>query len=778
MTGGRAFACQRPLVSCAAAYGAGVLGGGVWRGFHWPFPLAGLACGLLAALLSAKKPGQRIASLAFCCFFLGVLLAGQAANPVLPPEGKYQVSGRVSGEAQRRETDGRITARLNDVTVWDDRNSFHVSSAYWTYYPGQGTFLPQDGQRARFAGSLYHPSPQMNPYGFDFRAFLQQRGIGAGITGARDLRFDPPGQREPESPWIRVRRGLAERFDLLLGENAGLAKALIVGLRDDLTEETVLSFRKAGVAHVLAVSGLHVSLMAGMLYAALRKLHLSPWALLGIFAALLLAYCRLLDYAPSIVRASILTLLYLLGRALKRRVDPLTSLAAAFMLILLTRPLDLFSLGFQLSFLAVLGMITLGDSLSWLYRRWAGQKAGDIIGKLAAAYISVLSASALTALPIISAFHDFSLAGLVISPLAIAGAGLLMVLYVAALVMSALCLPLVQFFAWPAAQLTRLYEASVAWIARLPAAARLSSPAWWQTLLVFGLLALGTRYVVLKARPRLVAAFVMGSLLVVLPLVPAPDPVRYIQLSAGNADSAVITDGKKTLVIDTGSHGGDLAKFLLASGRRADILLITHLHTDHAGGLEQLLEQELPIGEILLPSGAMEAREIDASAKWLEMARARGIPVKTVGSGDEIALGRAVGRVIWPHHGAAYPGLAANTNSLVTLWDLDGVSLLSTGDIGADYSHYISLSAQVMKLPHHGAKRDATQELIRRVSPQIALITASGTQPERYQAARERLADTGAAYLITGETGAVTIICQDGQAQLTSYLKGGTIHGL
>ena len=127
---------------------------------------------------------------------------------------------------------------------------------------------------------------------------------------------------------------------------------------------------------------------------------------------------------------------------------------------------------------------------------------------------------------------------------------------------------------------------------------------------------------------------------------------------------------------------------------------------------------------------------------------------------------------------AAYPGLPANANSMVTLWDLDGVSLLNTGDIGAEYSQYLGLSAQVMKLPHHGSRHDATQALITRVSPEVALITASGTQPERYQAAGQRLLEAGAAYLITGETGAVTLTIQDGQAHVTGHLEGGTIHGL
>jgi len=780
MNSNHAFFRQRPLFACAVFYGVGVLAGGVWQGFTWTLPAAGFLCGLAAAILLRKSAGLRIISAGAAFFFLGVWLSGLAANPALPPEGKYLVTGRVAGEAVMRETDGRVTARLDDVAVTDESGSHHAKSGYWTFYPGEDAAIPKDGQMARFEGTLYHPSPQENPYGFDFKAFLLQKGITVGISGARELQYAPAIQDKHQSPWLRARIYLSERFDLILGEHAGLAKALFVGDRDGLSQETALNFRNAGAAHVLAVSGLHVSLLVGMAYFVLRRFRLSHRALFFVFAGLLLAYCRLLDFTPSIVRASILTLVYLLGRALRRRVDPITSLAAAFLLILLFRPLDLFSLGFQLSFLAVLGIITLGDGLMALYQGWARRRRLPAIAeKLAGAYTATLSASAFTAMPVITAFHSFSLVGLIISPLAIAGVGVLMGLYLAGLLISLAYLPLAQVLAWPAVQLTLLYEGMMSVAAGLPfSTARAASPAWWQMLLIMGLLVLGTRYAMMKARARVILALALAALLVALPLLPRPDPVRYIQLSAGTADSAVILDGEKTVVIDAGEHGGDLASLVLSTGRRIDSLIITHLHQDHVGGLEQLLAQGVPIGEILLASGAMEAADIGAGLKWVLLARDGGIPIRVLGAGDEIRLGRVRGQVLWPYHGAAYPGLSANANSLVTLWDLDGVSLLSTGDITANYSHYLDAGAQVLKVPHHGSRLDATEALIRRVNPEVAFITASGTQPERFQAAAERLKDAGARYCITGETGAVTITCVGGQAHISGHLPGGTIHGL
>ncbi len=776
----RAFVRQRPLVTCALCYGAGVLLGGLWLGFHWHLPVLGLVLASISAVLLRKQPGLHIVSSAATFLFLGVLLAGLAANPSLPPEGKFQIQGRVTGQAVRREKDGRITARLAQVSVLVDETEHKVPSAHWTYFPAKGAKMPLDGQTASFHGTLYHPAPQENPKGFDFRAYLLQKEIPIGVSGARDLTLSPAGQIRHESPWIRLRLALAERFDVLLNEQAPLAKALILGIREDLPEETTQAFRSAGVAHVLAVSGLHVSLLVMFLNFVLKKLNLSPRVLLLIFTLLLFGYCRLLDFSASIVRASLLTLIYLLGKALHRRVDPLTSLAAAFLLILLVRPLDLFSLGFQLSFLAVAGIILLGDQLHVLYqrriRRFRPNKLRDW---LATAYLTTLSASALTALPLTGAFHYFSLIGLMISPFAIAGVFGLMILYLGVLLISAFLMPLAQMLGWIAMVLTWFYEGAVAWVSRIPfAVLRLPGPAWWQILLVTLLIILLTRYVMIRMRWRVAAISAMVAALVILPMIPVASPVRYIQLSAGFADSAIILDGDKTLVIDTGSHGGDLSNFLLSEGRTVDALIITHLHADHVGGLEQLLDSGVVIREMMLPDGALDAQIAGNGLQLLQLAQNQGTKISFLGAGDEIALNKVRGRVLWPYQGKVYPGLAANLHSLVTLWDLDGVSLLNAGDISADYSRYLEARAQVLKVPHHGSRHDATLELIQKVRTELALITASETQPDRFQQALKRLLGEEARVLITGETGAITLTCEEGEVRVDSHLRGGIIHGL
>lgn len=771
----QAFVLQRPLVCLALAYALGILLGAGQTGFSPLLPGLGIALSLLAAGFFWPRPLIRTAAFLLAFLFLGAFLGGRVSHPILPAEGSYSIRGTVSGEATPSEDGMRVKARLDHITLTSlDGTSQTLPSAYWTYYPEKGSSLPQDGQQAQFTGQLYHPDGRMNPYGFDFKAYLLQRGIPVGISGARNLILDPQAQAGPSSVWLRIRQGLSARLTAVFGQHGALAKALLLGVRNDLDEGLTLSFRDAGIAHILAVSGLHVGFLVYGLKKVLQFLHLSPGALLAILAALLAAYCRLLDFTPSVVRASILSLLMLSGKTLRRRVDPLTSLAAAFLVILLLRPMDLFNLGFQLSFLAVFGLITLGDGMLACAARQPWFKQWPLaMQKVAAAFFSTWSASLMTLVPIANAFHTFSLIGLVISPLAILLVGWLMAGFIAGLLLSFISLPLACLLAAPVLLLSSLYQGGVELAARLPwAVLRLPALSLPWFLAFYCLLVLLTRYAAPEKRMRRTLAVALSGILLFLPLVKAPQPLRYIQLSAGNADSALIIDGKTTFVIDAGAHGGDLASLLLSEGRAIDRLLITHLHADHAGGLRQLLDQGVTIREILLPFGAEQARLTDDSLLLIDEARAAGIKTTFLARGDVLRSGRVTGEVLWPYAGALYPGMDPNRGSLVVYWDLDGITLLGASDLSKDYARYVFKPAQVLKVPHHGSRKDNTLETLRLSGPQLALITAVDSRAEQYQAAQQTLAGLSARQLVTGQTGAVTLKFSGQTIQVVPYVSG------
>lgn len=764
------FHVQRPLVCLACLFGLGVYVGGSWAQPILWIPWLGLALAVVAFLIHHRG---RWLAVGLALLFAGLLLAQAAARPLVPPAGDYQVTGTVQGLSELRQPDGRVQARLKGVVARNEAGTaYKLPAVYWTYYAKQEEPLPMDGQQVSLQGSLYLPSGQLNPAGFNFRRYLLQQGIPMGLSGAKALQLDPPGQTQAASIWLRLRLHLGAVLDGAMGDEAALFKALLIGSREDLASTTTDAFRDAGIAHILAVSGLHVGILTAWLLMLFRWLRLHSRLQFGLVLLFLLAYCRLLDFSAPVVRAAVLSLLMLGGRLLHRRSDPLTSLAVAFVLILLMRPLDLFTIGFQLSFLAVLGIITLGDRLQHLWRQ--SRPGLRLFDRPVLALQATLAATAFTAPLSMTVFHQLPVMGLLLSPIACAIVGLLMPYGLLILLAGLLHMPYVAQLALPArwlsSMLIRLTELS----AGLPfARLRTAAPALLLILAAYLSLLFLSRYLIIRPCHKLLLPLLLVTpVLATLALAPQ-QAVRYTQLNAGNADAAVIEDGHHTYVIDAGEHGGDLASYLLSRGCSIDKLFITHLHRDHVGGLEQLLARGVPIGEMVLPYGALDAQVDAASTSLLALASSKGIAASFWAAGDKLAAGRHSMQVLWPMRDRLYPGMNANHGSMVMLWQLDGVSLLTTGDLSGEYERYASQPAQVLKVAHHGSKGSSSQAFLSMVRPQVALLSISRPQLERIPAVMGRLDKLGCSIYATQDQGALILQCEQGQMRLEQYQNGG-----
>ena len=760
----RPFHHQRPLASAALAYGVGI-----WAGvsFAWRPGLCvlGLAAAAAATFFLPKLGRKRVVGLMICFLFLGILLGGWKSHPVLPAKGKYRVTGVLSCDVTLRR-DGTAAAYLEQAEIQTEAGAVQLGRLYWTYTPeAEKPFLPSEGDRVAFDGTLYHPQGAVNPYGFDFRMYLLERDVPAGVSGARETALLGHPGRGLASALYHAKQALTERVRLIFGEDSALPEALLLGQREQLPEETARGFSDAGAAHLLAVSGLHVSLLAGLLMLPLRR-WLSSKARMYALGAFLLAYCALLDFSAPVMRASLLMMIGAWRKAVRRAPDPLTALCAAFLAILLLRPLDLFSSSFQLSFCAVLGIVAFSD----LFSGWSGS---PVLGKTLDAWRMALSAALGAALPTVQVFHRFSLIGLLLNPLACAFFTLLLPAYL--LVTAVGCfwlrggIRLAEFLN----PVTRGLIDVIMKLGRLPfASVRTPSLPWYCVLAVALALALATRFIVLAGRKKAVLAALVLLLSFGGWRLTVCRDVQFIQLAMGQADAAVLLDGPETAVIDTGEYGGDVASYLLSTGRKADHLFLTHLHADHCLGVEQLLKEEIPIGTVYLPEGAEEQNVSPQCRALLDTLKARGIPIRHLAAGDTISLPRSSLTVTWPLPGAAVSGQDANRYSLCLLCCLDGVKLLTCADIPGDYEAYAAREADILKVPHHGSKGSTGADFLKTVAPRIALITASPMSSRLPNPATvERIKDTGAVIYSTAQTGAVTVAAKQGEAAVTTFLS-------
>ncbi len=765
VTGGRApsFWEGRKLCTFALCMCLGITAGRA-VGF---MPGAGAACACLGILLvpllrNLGKPA--LPGVVIAVFSLSMLYAGYASRPFDVPVGGYVAEGYVTGEVVRRDN-GSYRAVLRDTEAVDlSGRHVRLGRVYWTFRPyddeeidllGQTLF---DGDRVTFAGTVYAPSGQVNPHGFDFSLYLRQNGFDCAVSGCSSPTVVKGAEVDLSGVFLRVRLFLSAQMDRIFGPSAAWPQALLLGERDKLSEDTRRAFSDLGIAHVLAVSGLHVGLLGGMLLFLLRKLSVSPRARLAVLTVLLLGYCALLDFSHPVCRAAILLIMGEGRHVVRRSGDMLTTLSAALILLLLLSPLSLFSAGFLMTFCAVLGIILLSRPISRCLGFLPWKRVRDALG-------ASWGAAAGVAVPVAGAYHTLALSGLLLSPPVCIGAGILLPVYLIVTVVGSLWLDagrlladavhfvfspvLTGILSWSEAGAGTVTVPSVppaAAAALLAAAAAVSDHSLLKGRARAGVLACAAAIVI--------ASFASGG----------DGRVRYLQMSSGQEDCALILDGRETVVIDCGEDGGDLCSYLLSEGRRADTVVLTHLHADHSGGLIDLMEEGVGIGRVILPEDALVPQIDPVGLVVMEMLRERGIPVMRVHAGDTFTSGRACFEVLWPESGAARPLSDANDYSMALLCEAGGVRILFTGDLSGAYELYAARDADILKVAHHGSNSSTGKELLEIVSPDIAVITCRAGAKLPGQDTLFRLEEAHCRVYRTDECGCLTFYLEDGGA--------------
>lgn len=275
-----------------------------------------------------------------------------------------------------------------------------TGSAYVTVPLLQGTGL-HPGQMVTITGSLYQPKPATNPGGFDFRAYLAQQGIFAGVRGKHVISLEKEGRFQQHiTPQRRlrslvqyrlwqVRQRIVRSQVLGLGvPNGPIVSAMLLGKANvDIPYDVRDTFTKAGLAHALAASGFQVSLLIGVILALTQQL--GRGLRLCVCTSTLLFYLGLTGLEPSVLRAAVMGFAVLLATTLNRKVNALGALLVAAVLLLLMNPLWIWELAFQLSFLATLGLlITVPVLTKWL--DWLPISIATLVAVPVAAYVWTL----------------------------------------------------------------------------------------------------------------------------------------------------------------------------------------------------------------------------------------------------------------------------------------------------------------------------------------------------------------------------------------------------
>ena len=709
------------------------------------FPL--LACLPVLAAVIILREGFRFAACLALCLSLGAAVGQNAWHPDLPEEGEYEVRGIVSDEI-RRGNYGQVRVFLSEVTL----NGRPLSSgAYWTFYTEEDS-LPEGlvpGREAAFRASLYYPSGAVNPDGYNFREELLRRGVTVCLYGDESLTVSAPSVFSLSGTAASWRAKLSAGLIRTMGDEAGgYASALLLGSRSMVPSEDRAAFSRLGIAHILSVSGFHTGVLVLLLSALFRLLKLNQRVRLVLYGMVLLCYCALCGMNPPVVRASLLLLLALGGKLLNRPRIGLHLLCAAMIVMLLWSPVQLTSASFQLTFGALLGITLISPYLESLnpFSRKLPKRLWSSAVFVAGAEIGVL-------VPMLYHYQKLPLLSLLVNLPVSAYATILLAvdwIVLALLPVSFLC-------AVPAAagtQLTAWLLRGVRALAALPGITLWTRASTWIT--VFGMILLAYALCLLfrPTRRRRFLCLAAGIAVIACSLIPLPHSgTELIRFSVGNADAAVIRDENSVIVLDTGTDDGVLSGYLRRSRLVPDVVILTHLHTDHAGGLQSLLDDEIPVSVICLPSGAKDQLVDENILALLGRFQAAGTEIRELSRGDTLVFPSGSITVLWPEAGKTRPRQDANNYSLTALLSLRGVTLLETGDLDGVYENYAAVPADLLKAAHHGSAFSTGEDFLVAVNPQAILLSCKSAG--RHESFSERV--SGIPVFSTAVHGALTV---------------------
>lgn len=693
---------------------------------------------------------------------------GNRLGPALPPVATFVVEVEyllVGGAAMRddaRRMRGRVQVRLP--------------------CPGQAPDL-RLGDRVRAFGKLRPLRERRNEGELDRRRAGFRSGVVATLAAphraavlllARPAGIRASLRRLPAEIRAHAWRGLCRA---LPPREAGITGALLLGIRSALPSNDRERFRRTGTAHFFAVSGLHVALAAGMLFAGLRRAGVRRSAVAWTTAGFLGIYCGVTGGAPSVVRASVMMLAALTANALGRRIRLLDALSLAAVLLLAARPGAIFDPGFLLSFSAV-GTIALLAPAPRPRRRSTGP-AGRAWRHLLRS-IRITGAACAGTIPIALCLHQ------PVAPAVFAG-NLVVLPAVTALL----------GYGLPATALLALVPGSAPIVAPVlgalargvPATASMVDLAPLRPLLLpvppAGAIVLHYAAILLLAgrRPRLAAVAAAAALALFAaaarPGSPPPFP-RIVVLDVGQGASALVRlPNGSTALVDAGSSslGGIASRLVVPALRsqdliRIDVLVLTHADSDHVNAAAELALL-FPITRAVHPPGFAASRE---GRRILAALRRAGTPALPVAKGAVLLEDPASGsrlRVLHPPPFADPSLRSDNDTSIVLALEFAGSRFLLPGDIEeAGIDRVLRLppgpAATGILLPHHGAQAANLEDLLDALRPSFVVVSArAGFTPA---SVLELVAARGIARWATWEVGQVRILLDPKGASVAGFL--------
>lgn len=622
-------------------------------------------------------------------------------------------------------------------------------------------------------GTIYQVTTGDNPGQFDSESYYQSHGIL--YTFQTEAVLNVSGENFFKEKLTKLKEYFALSLDEVYDErDAGILKAVLLGDKSSLREQDELLYQKNGISHLLAISGLHISMIGISLYRLLRKCRLT-FTEAGIPSSILLwIYGLMTGFGISTIRAVCMFLVLIFADVLGRTYDMASAMALAVIIILLRNPLQARQGGFLLSFGAVLGICFVYPILQFVF---------EPKRNFTKTILFSISLSLVTYPLTVHFFYEYPLYSILLNLIVIPCMPVVFGMGAAGMLMGCVSTAAGRVAGFPAHLVLSFYEILGKWFVTLPySVISLGCEKPWQLFVYYILLAIGLLGL-WYGRRKIFICFLPVALLVVT--LRFHSEFQFTAVSVGQGDCLYmrLPDGT-TCLVDGGSVSEkNIGKYRIlpylkyCGAKELDYVFLTHLDEDHMNGIRELLEMQgsldgVKIGTIFFP--AITNPDEKYIEMW-ELSEEKGINTGKIGAGDQLRGEQYCLECLYPVKGTYSED--KNDTSIVLQLDFKEFTMLLTGDMGFEGENELLKwgsvkNVDVWKVSHHGSKYSGGETFLETIRPQLSLISVGrNSYGHPSTELTDRLKKIGSRVETTLESGAL-ILESDGHSFSISLQRG------
>ncbi len=720
-----------------------------------------------------KKPNQNMLIILF--LILGIFLYIANDNSILKTQVNKRVecTGIVEEVLKKDENQEKYVIKVDEL----DKTKIKREKIILNIIGNKDLEI---GDRISFNGELKIPMINTNPKLFNYRLNLITEKIFTIITIKEHsiISIDKSHQNLKYRIKNRFISSVENLFNIYLNEkNSSLIKSIILGKSIYLDEQDISLYRDMGLAHILAVSGLHIGVLSGFFIFIFSRIGIKRIKNVIFTLIILWVYGYLIGFPTSILRSNIMFSLLFYSQIIHEPYDSINTLSFAMFILLIINPYYLFNIGFQLSFAASFAIITFTPRIE------------DLFYPLKNSIVTTLSAILgvqIGLFPIQSYyFNKISLLG-VLANIAIVPILSISLVLGFLMIFFNFTFAYVNNFIGPILNFIISIQFKILYLLNhIPFnIVKIFSPEFIVIIMFYIFIFILFKIIdIRKLKKPIVKTLVIYFIILLIYnsyWITRDDTMELHFIDVGQGDSILMRAGHKAYLMDTGGSlfgNFDIGEYITLAYleklgvRKLDAVFITHFDEDHSQGLDALLEN-MPIDMVL---GSYIPRENHIYKKIVNKC----IPFIVLNEGHIIDLGKnARLKIIWPNKGINRE-LSPNNLSLVSILSTNKYRVLFTGDIEEDAEYFVldklNNKVDIIKIPHHGSKTSSTERLLEKIVPKVGIISVGRNNIyghpnkeviDRYNALNTKL-------YRTDEMGLIKIILDDDNYTINTFLENG-----